>query len=74
MKRIVINVDRISSAFKLGTAETAERFVVRTDKICGLIEEVDGTVKLSLRTKEDAPIRHVYILTSFDEVAEAMLA
>lgn len=73
MKRIVINIDHAANIFKLSEAPTANRVVVRTDKICGLIENADGTVELTIRVSENAPTRTIYILNSFDEVAEAMM-
>lgn len=70
--RIVIEIDQEAMIARHGHPYPVSRAVVRSDKIVGLVETIEGFVELSIKTKEDAPVVSTYILNSFDEVADFM--
>lgn len=72
MKRIVIEIDQVKTAKAYDVVYPMSRFVLRSEKIVGLAEYIDGTVRLSIQTSEDAPVVSVVPKNSFDEIAKFM--
>ena len=60
MKRIVVEVNQIAT-------------FAMTGKIVGLVETVDGFVKLTIKTSDEALPFTVVINNDFDEVADFMV-
>lgn len=73
MKRIVVEVNQIATFAMTGKIVDVARTVVRSDKIVGLVETVDGFVKLTIKTSDEALPFTVVINNDFDEVADFMV-
>lgn len=73
MKRTIVEINAELTYLYTGRLHDVARAVVRSDKICGLQETLDGHVKLSIKTSEvDEPFT-VIVNNSFDELANFMV-
>lgn len=73
MKRIVVEVNQIATFALTGKVVDVARAVVRSEKIVGLVETVDGFVKLTVKSSEEALPFTVVINNDFDEIADFMI-
>lgn len=71
-KRIVINFDIAKTKLIFGFVPPT-RAVVKSSKIVGLVETLNGNVIMSIRVKEDSPVVQSYVTNSFDEIASIMI-
>ena len=72
MKRIALHVDNEKMYLKNGKYHSVTKFVVRNDKISGLVETIEGDVIIHFKSNEYSPVQTVYIKESFEYVADFM--
>lgn len=72
MNRIALTVDQDAMITATGHLHPINRFVVRSEKIVGLVETIEGDVALTIQTAENRPAVRIFIKESFDYVARFM--
>ncbi|BBC78204.1 Hypothetical protein KNT65_gp289 [Escherichia phage EcS1] len=71
-ERIVILIDTELQALTTGQIPTTARAVVRSSAVVGLVEDLHGRVRITIKPTEYSAPKSYYILNSFDEVAKFM--